>query len=299
MKARQPIVVFSICIVMLISFFGCSPQKFIKNMAPKESDQFAREYINLVRNENYDKAIKLFDPQFVNDGSISTFKIIHTYLDNGKLLSTELIDYRGTSFKAISGNLKSYKMQTFVYQLHFEKAWVIVNITLKYQDNKLMIYNFSVNEIPKPISELNAFTLSNKTLVHYVILLLAILIPIFIVFSIILCARTKMKKKWLWIIFISLGIGQLSVNWATGQLGFQMLQLQLLGAGCIRSGLYGPWILTVGMPVGAIIFFVKRKSFSFSHAQSKVTSPEENEGIIEKVTDHKDKSDKKNIEEND
>lgn len=60
--------------------------------------------------------------------------------------------------------------------------------------------------IPQSLETLNAFTFKNKGMLHIVFLILSIITPIFILTVLVICVRTKIKKrKWLWIIFILLG----------------------------------------------------------------------------------------------
>jgi hypothetical protein len=42
-----------------------------------------------------------------------------------------------------------------------------------------------------------------------------------------------------------------TMDWTTGQLSFQLLQVTLFCAGIMRTGLVGPWLITVGFPAGA------------------------------------------------
>lgn len=93
-------------------------------------------------------------------------------------------------------------------------------------------------------------------------LFLAILVPLFTLYALILCIRTKIeKKKWLWVIFVLAGIASFSVDWTTGQWRIVPLSFQLLGAGASAPP-YGPWVISVSLPLGAIIFLLKRKRLS-------------------------------------
>jgi hypothetical protein len=98
-----------------------------------------------------------------------------------------------------------------------------------------------------------------KGATQYAILSLAVLAPLFSLYVFLLCIKTRMgKKKWLWLIFIVLGIGKLGVNWTTGQVLFTPLAIQLPPAGA-NAQLYGPWLVYVSIPLGAIIFLIMRK----------------------------------------
>ncbi|GGF06876.1 hypothetical protein GCM10011611_10460 [Aliidongia dinghuensis] len=89
---------------------------------------------------------------------------------------------------------------------------------------------------------------------------LTALVPLFIVITAIICTLTTMRRrKWLWLLFILFGIGQLSLNWTNGSLYVTPTFVQLLGAGWSQSGLYGPIMLHFSVPLGAIIFVVLRR----------------------------------------
>jgi hypothetical protein len=84
-----------------------------------------------------------------------------------------------------------------------------------------------------------------------------ILVPLFILLMMIVCIASRVRRRWLWIIFILLGcFVQFEVNWSSGQWSVKPLNLVLLGAGFYRFGVYGPWILHFALPVGAIVFLI-------------------------------------------
>lgn len=110
--------------------------------------------------------------------------------------------------------------------------------------------------------ERNKFTLEGKSALHYLTLVLAAMVPLFIVVTAYFCIRTPIpKRKWLWVIFIFVGIGKFSLNWTTGQLDFQPLSLQLFSASAMAMGPHAPWIISVSVPLGTIMFWFKRKQF--------------------------------------
>jgi hypothetical protein len=68
------------------------------------------------------------------------------------------------------------------------------------------------------------------------------------------------KRKWLWLIFIALGLFQFHLNWTTGAWNLQPLSFLLLGAGFTKAAPAAPLILSVAFPLGAILFLARRKS---------------------------------------
>ena len=65
--------------------------------------------------------------------------------------------------------------------------------------------------------------------------------------------------KWPWALFILFGIGSFRINWTTGETQLSALALRLLGAS-VTGTLYGPWILSVSFPLGALAFLFRRKA---------------------------------------
>lgn len=105
-----------------------------------------------------------------------------------------------------------------------------------------------------------AFTLRGKSPAHYLMFLAAIAIPVFCIVTAIVCVKTPIpRRKWLWVIGSLIGFCALSINWTTGEMRFNPLAGYLLGAAVNSSfpGI-GPWIITVSLPIVAIIFWFKR-----------------------------------------
>ena len=110
----------------------------------------------------------------------------------------------------------------------------------------------------EPLSKAYIFTFKNKGFLHYLFLFFATLIPIFIIITLIFAIKTKLKNKWLWIIGILFGFIKFSINWTTGQVGFNLINISILGAGFSKPGNIAPWILSFSLPIVAIIFWHKR-----------------------------------------
>lgn len=80
-----------------------------------------------------------------------------------------------------------------------------------------------------------------------------------ILVALIVCIRSRIRRKWLWIIFILLGFVQFRFDWSSGQFNVQPASLMLFGASFMRLGPYAPWILGFAIPVGAITFLLLRR----------------------------------------
>lgn len=101
------------------------------------------------------------------------------------------------------------------------------------------------------------FTLEGKSPVHYLVLLGAVL-------SAALCVVTAVaagvRRRWAWMIGCLFGVCQLSLNWTTSAIFFSPIHVALLGAGFLKGlGAADPWILSVAIPLPAILFWALGK----------------------------------------
>jgi len=277
MPGKKPII-FLALLTYPILFVGCDfkeqLKKQLEKFVPKEADKFARAYIDILREGDFEQAEKLLDPQVVTSKTRSKLQEGANLLKKGELISMEIVGVNIFETKDKSRN-------SLTYQLQFKDTWLLVIVIVDDISGKQQIYGVNVKTIPKSLEEINAFTLSGKSFRHSIILLIAIGIPVFIICTIVLCVRTKMKRKWLWIIFMLFGFGRYSFNWTSGQMGFQPLAIQLIPTSVFKHGLYAPWIIYISVPVGALLFILKRRKIRKTESVDVSRVPDSNDKVIE------------------
>jgi hypothetical protein len=118
------------------------------------------------------------------------------------------------------------------------------------------VLGFDVHAFPKAALAVGRFGLAGKSSIEYFLLALAIVIPLLLVAALASLSRAQdVRWKWAWTLFILIGFGRLSVDWATGALLFQPLSVLLLGAAVERGPLdVSPWIVSISLPVGALVY---------------------------------------------
>lgn len=234
---------------------GCDQSSLLKRMTPSGDEKAAKSYIELLREHKFEQIEKDIDPE------IKKPNLHDALVEMAKLIPVK----DPTSVKVVGANtFKSpnvYKSNiTFEYQ--FSDQWLLANVAIQNKDGVSTIIGFNVRSLPDSLENLNKFKLAGKSLLQYAVLAGTILIPLFSLYALVLCARTRIpKRKWLWIIFILFGIGKFAVNWTTGQWGFMPMSFQLFSAGAFAP-LYGAWTLSISLPLGAIWFLLRRKMLS-------------------------------------
>jgi hypothetical protein len=107
---------------------------------------------------------------------------------------------------------------------------------------------------------LNRFTFSGRTLRHYAMFVAAVAAPAVVFLALVLLVRTPIPAfKWLWAVIIVVCMGQVGLNWTTGEMRAQLIALTLFGSGVFKAGPYGPITLVVSLPLGALVFLRQRR----------------------------------------
>lgn len=149
---------------------------------------------------------------------------------------------------------------SLTYQLHGPTGWGAATVPLEHRARGFVVMGLQFESLPSSLQELNAFTLRARTWRHYLTLTLALVSVFLMVGSAILIAYTPMPRRWLWAFIALLGLGQIGINWTSGEVFVNFLRLQLLGASYLRPGSAGPWVISFALPVGAAWALWHRRS---------------------------------------
>jgi hypothetical protein len=240
----RPLLLLSIAVCLCCS--SCSRATLVKGIVPREDEIFARKYVDLLRQRAFDQIEPELDPR------ISRFDVSNTLASMAEMFpATE-----PNSIKVVAYNLR----HSLTLEYEFPDKWILVDMSIKRMGDTSTITEFRVTPIPDSLEHINRFSLVGKSSLQYMILGLALAAPIFTLYVLVLCLRTKSQtRKWLWAILIIVGVGKLGVNWTTGALTFTPLAVNApCGGATTTMGFYGPWVVTVNLPLGAILFLRKR-----------------------------------------
>lgn len=249
----------------LVFINSCSYEEMADKLVPQKESEFAQEYLQKLQSKEFDYVKKYIDPSIENQVTDKKLQDIANHFPEGDLISTELIGSQVNQFNSRwQGN--------FSFEYQFANGWAVANAVVKKSNDELTVVGFNVYQTEASQKELNKFTLAGKSLLQYVVLVMAMAALLFTLVTIYFCIRTPIpRRKWLWVFFILIGIGSISVNWTTGQWNFQILNFRLFSAGIISSGPFSPWTISASIPVGAILFWIKRKKFS-EESNSNISS---------------------------
>jgi len=251
--------------LFLVVLSGCDQATLMKKMTPQEDETITRRYADDLRQYRFDQIEQDMDPELKNRNLRGALASMAAMFPAHEPVSTKVV-----GFRRFFGNVPRTAI-TLEYE--FPQKWLLAEVVTQKSGGVTTIVGFHVTPIADSLENLNRFTLVGKGATQYAILSLAVLAPLFSLCVFVLCIKTRIgKKKWLWLIFIVLGIGKLVVNWTTGQVFFRLLAIQLPAAGA-NAQLYGPWLVYVSIPLGAILFLIMRKTLVGPVQQTQLGTP--------------------------
>lgn len=246
------IIKYILIAVILSSVISCS-YSGSESSVPPEEVEFAKNYLAQLRYRNFDEVEKYLNPQLKTPDISRNLEKLAGYFPSEEPLAIELISSSSFTNDDLRGTIL-----TFQYQ--FSDTWLVAHFVMGKRNGKILVHTVHVEQKSDSLEKINAFKLSGKSVTHYLFLALTIIVPLFILYTLILCARTPIEKaKWLWVVCILFGVAGITLNWTTGEMDGQILSIHLMGAGAIISNKYAPWFITVSFPLGAVLFLVRRK----------------------------------------
>jgi hypothetical protein len=259
---------FLCCLVALSLLTACNKEDMMRKFTPQQEDQTARGYISQIQQGKYEDIENTIDP------TLKTASLHNILIQ----MSAQFPSMQPRSIKVVGAEttvMNDIKTVNLTYEFEFPSKWLLINIATKAQNGKSSIIGLNAIPMTNSMEYSNRFTFSDKKPQHYILFSMTILACLFSLLTLIVCIRTQsLKKKWLWIIGILVGVGAVNLNWTTGAMSLNIIHFQLLSSG-MTSAPYGPCILSVSLPLFSILFWVKRKDLiNQSKTQSRPINSE-------------------------
>jgi hypothetical protein len=240
--ARKQLTIAIACSLVM----ACDRDTALKRFTPPEHDKLAREFLNAAQTGD-----TLFVWKSIAPSSLQTPGVRDSVLSAMRGLPKGTVDtLRQVGAHRFQGDDADRSLLS--YELHTSAGWAGVNIRVLEDTSGRYIEGFRADRLPASLETTNAFRLSEKNPVTFFVPLLAVACAVFSIFVAVLAVRTRMPRRGLWAFFALLGVASVTMDWTTGQLSFQLLQVTLFCAGIMRIGPAGPWLITVGFPAGAL-----------------------------------------------
>jgi hypothetical protein len=200
------------------------------------------------------------------DSAVVKSQMVEAYLDNNFDLIMEKVflnlpheapkSIKPIGYRTEVSNGKTLTHAALEYE--YSDRWTQAIISL--EGNK--IAGFSLSDYKFSLFERTQINFSNQSLEHYVLLGLAIINLIFCSITLFMCIiAPRVKWRFLWILFILVGMGVMSFNWLEGRLALNIFSAGLPPAR-LNLEVYQPLFILLSIPLGAILFWMNFKKLT-------------------------------------
>ena len=268
MTKIENLMAFPVIALLFGLLTGCGRGELPEWVVPEAESEFAEDFLDRLRQGDMDYVKTKLDPDVTEEASDELINRVIDFFPEGEPISTKII---GSQVRAFNSEWEG----NFTFEYEFPSGWALANTVVRRAGEDFLVGGFHVYRTEASQAEINRFTLSGKSVLHYGVLGGATIAPIFILFTLVSCIRTPIhKRKWLWVLFVIVGIGTIRLNWTTGAYSIQMFSINLLGSGAVADGPFAPWVVSTGIPLGAILFWFRRKRFIAIHEANKPLEPD-------------------------
>lgn len=230
--------------VLAAALLACVQGCTFKN--PQDLDDFGRRFIGLVQSGEFDSALTKIDFAASESDLRALLLQAHDAMispvaDSIVLLGSNVI--LGATFRA-----------GLSYETKTRSGWMIINLELAGSRNSPRVIGFRWVPTSVRQADVHRFSMNGRRVIDYLFLCMWSAAVIVSLAGAWLAFRTR--RGFGMVVFCLIGFTKATLNWSSGHLAFQMLGAQLLGIGAKREGEAGPWLISVSLPIGAILMII-------------------------------------------
>jgi len=230
---------------------GCSQEAMLEKFATEEDRKVATRCIDNLLRGNFEEIESRLDPGLRTGDTRAVFAHMVAMLPKEKPSAVKLVGAQ----RNVSAGVRESNL---TYQYSYGQRHFLINCATRTTGQDQVIFGLNVNTLDASLEEKQRLELRDKTPLHYAVLAAVLVALLLTLSALIRCVIEKdLRRKWLWVLFIIVGIGQFELNWIDGTWTFSPVYFQLFSAGAVSSG-YGGWELSVALPLGAIVYLVRR-----------------------------------------
>jgi len=245
--------------MLCLTLNACSQQALIAKLEPKAESSTAKAIIDQLRSGEFDAVKARLDPKYLSPDIDDKLHELAAAFPESQPESMKIVGAY-TSYFSKLGSPQQGAVFNLTYEYEFRDAWVVANVVLERQHDKLMIEGLHAKRMTDSLEASNAFTFKGKGITHWLMFALTVADMLLCLYAFVLCLRTPIaRRKWLWALFTLLGVTTLRFDWSSGHFAFQPISVQLF-SGSAMAQPYGPWVLGLSIPLGAIWFLAVRRS---------------------------------------
>lgn len=243
---------YFLALIAALLVASCSYEDMKELIVPKEESSFARQYLDQLRLKNYEYVTSQMHPELLVKVTTEELDKLADYFPDGDPISTELMGSNVKMFNDVwSAN--------FSFESQFNDSWTVSSVSMTKEGEKVLVTSINVYRTNESQKIINSFSKVEVSASKLLVLALTFITPIFMLVTCVFVRRTPIEKKLRWYLLSFVGVGTVAMNWTTGEIGTKIATIKLLGFSAGAGSEFAPVILVFTVPVGAIVFWFKRK----------------------------------------
>jgi len=244
--------------LLVFSLVGCFEQPGAGNSPPQAVVEFVKSQVTRLTNVNYDEFRENADQKTFGPETGHLLSQMTAYIPKEQPQSVTVVAFSGVQGAQGTNIALEYK---------YPGRWLLIRASVRPVGGNLKLFAINADELELSAAETFNVSVKGKSALHYAVLLSALLVPSIVFFATIQWARLgKFRNRWWWLVAILFGATGFTFNWNQGDWTFAPLNLQLFGAGFFVPmkwpPLLWPLYITVSLPLGALLFLVRRRSLA-------------------------------------
>jgi hypothetical protein len=254
---------------------GCTSEGVLSRVDPPATDKYARAYFETLRAGSPEDAARQMPSVVLKTPAL---------MDSIRSLQKHLAAFGGIdSAHLVAGQASLPDGSDPIRRLLTYELWggghiALVQLEILDDGAHLWVNALKIQPIARPLEAVNGFR-DNLGIAQMMVFLLGLGVALFDMATAVVVARTPMRRRWLWALFATLGVGSVTMNWTTGAVSPDLLSIQFLGA-FRRVGLAGPWLLSISFPIGAILALRKRRQTLSANGIVTPSEPSIGDGLV-------------------
>ena len=236
----------ALCIAALaLASLSCSYDEAVRRFTPADADAHSRAYLALLSRRQTDSAMSRLIGEMQDPATRQQLVNVMAMLEDEHFDSIRVIG-------ANTWSTTQARRVNLTYELHSPHGWFETSVATFDSAGEWRVYGIHATTLSQSLESMQWFTLRGKSLIQYAWLLATILCAVCsLAIAIFIGTRKGMPRRWRWVAMSLLGYGTFAMNWSTGDWSYNLLSVQLLGAGYTRAGPYAPYFFAFSIPLGA------------------------------------------------